>query len=371
MANEVPHFEREFCRFDREIYPRHNSGTFTSFRDVAAAAWEGYKPLLRSKALELLGSDDWRADQIGSGAILTKLIASIEIPGGPQDRNNLVEWEGRFGPSQRHHLPFLRALAGNEPKAPFERWLFDFYVGESDEATAFEAMRHKIGGAYPMLAYLFFLRDMDRFTPIAPQTFDAAFAKLGIDLTTSGRASWANYLQYNDALESVRKRLREKPGLGDARLIDAHSFCWMLVRMDVDDVQGGGRAGPVKFADSRRKSVLEMALQAEQTARYSNGQLIIVTRKNKDMSLSRAALEALIDRLIDAQQGRCALTGLPLQFRGTHSDDACLASLDRINSAGDYADGNLQVVCRFANAWKSDAPDSEFRRLLGLVREVQ
>ena len=370
MPIEIPHFEREFRRFNEDIYPRHNSGPLTSFRDGAAAAWEGYKPRLRSKALELLGSEGWRPDQIGTGAILKRLIAAIEIPGEPQDRNNLVEWEGRFGPTQRHHLPFLNALADKEQLVPLERWLFDFYVGGSDEATAFEAMRDRIGGVYPMLAYLFFLHDIDRFTPIGPQTFDAAFARLGIGLTTSGSASWTNYLQYNDALESVRKRLREKPGLDDTRLIDAHSFCWMLIRMDVG-APDGQRAGPVKFADSRRKSVLEMALQAEQTARYSNGQLIMVTKKNKNISLSRAALEAWIDRLIDAQQGRCALTGLPLQFRGIHIDEACLASLDRIDSAGDYAEDNLQVVCRFANAWKSDAPDEEFRRLLGMVRGAQ
>jgi hypothetical protein len=45
-----------------------------------------------------------------------------------------------------------------------------------------------------------------------------------------------------------------------------------------------------------------------------------------------------------------------------------LASLDRINSDGHYSDGNLQVVCRFVNQWKSNMPDGEFRRLLGMVR---
>jgi hypothetical protein len=58
-----------------------------------------------------------------------------------------------------------------------------------------------------------------------------------------------------------------------------------------------------------------------------------------------------------------------LQYRGDHTDHQLLASLDRIDSNGHYAEGNLQVVCRFVNKWKSDLANAEFIRLLSLVRQ--
>ncbi|WP_298963557.1 hypothetical protein [uncultured Roseibium sp.] len=55
-----------------------------------------------------------------------------------------------------------------------------------------------------------------------------------------------------------------------------------------------------------------------------------------------------------------------MQFDG--SDDQLRPSLDRIDSNGHYELGNLQVVARFINKWKSDSEDAEFRRSLEIVR---
>ena len=67
--------------------------------------------------------------------------------------------------------------------------------------------------------------------PIAPTTFDKAFQLLGLELITTHHCSWDNYARYNETLLSVQCALREVAGVADARLIDAHSLCWMLVRM--------------------------------------------------------------------------------------------------------------------------------------------
>jgi hypothetical protein len=45
-----------------------------------------------------------------------------------------------------------------------------------------------------------------------------------------------------------------------------------------------------------------------------------------------------------------------------------MPSLDRKDSSRGYEPGNLQIVCRFVNFWKSATPDSEFSRLLALLR---
>jgi hypothetical protein len=71
------------------------------------------------------------------------------------------------------------------------------------------------------------------------------------------------------------------------------------------------------------------------------------------------------------QEGVCAITDLPLQYEGEHDDIAMVCSLDRIDSSKHYEPGNLQVVCRFVNRWKSDSPDAEFRRLIRIVQSVE
>ncbi|MBN14465.1 MAG: hypothetical protein CMJ15_04480, partial [Pelagibacterium sp.] len=72
----------------------------------------------------------------------------------------------------------------------------------------------------------------------------------------------------------------------------------------------------------------------------------------------------------DAQEGMCNLSGLPLQWIGGDDPQMC-CSLDRIDSAGHYEVGNLQVVCQFINFWKGDSDNAEFQRLLMLVRGVE
>lgn len=83
---------------------------------------------------------------------------------------------------------------------------------------------------------------------------------------------------------------------------------------------------------------------------------------------SEEAFRGHVRVLLDAARGKCALTGVALDFSLADSD--MVPSLDRIDSDGHYEPGNLQVVARFANRWKSDYPDESFRRLLNLVRQT-
>jgi thymidine kinase len=106
------------------------------------------------------------------------------------------------------------------------------------------------------------------------------------------------------------------------------------------------------------------------TVRNANGQQETRTVKNKEMRFTESELTAYINRLIDDQDGLCALTGLRLQFIGEADNPELLCSLDRIDSAGHYEIGNLQVVCRFANRWKNSSDDEGFRRLITLVRST-
>ena len=72
--------------------------------------------------------------------------------------------------------------------------------------------------------------------------------------------------------------------------------------------------------------------------------------------------------MLELQGDRCALTGIPFHYDGPDVDKALKPSLDRIDSNGHYAPGNLQIVCQFVNFWKGSQDNSEFTRLLEIVR---
>jgi hypothetical protein len=96
---------------------------------------------------------------------------------------------------------------------------------------------------------------------------------LGIDLVTTGQCSWENYAAYNNALADVQNELRERAGVTNARLIDAHSFCWMLIQVDKEVSRrresSAGTSGGTIY-DATRIWVYEMADGIEQTVRNSS-----------------------------------------------------------------------------------------------------
>lgn len=124
----------------------------------------------------------------------------------------------------------------------------------------------------------------------------------------------------------------------------------------------------VKHFTPREQAVARMARTAEETVRGSQGPAQLTTPKRKELRMSPAELRTYIESLLADQEGLCALTGIPLEYDGSFEDPELLCSLDRIDSDGHYEAGNLQVVCRFVNRWKSADKDDEFRRLLALVR---
>jgi hypothetical protein len=119
----------------------------------------------------------------------------------------------------------------------------------------------------------------------------------------------------------------------------------------------------------REKAIISMRLSVENTVKYSNGQIVPRTFKNKELRMTADELEKLLGCLLEAQKNCCALTGIPLHFEGPGADKSLLPSVDRRDSDGHYEEGNLQVVCQFINFWKSDSDNAEFQRLLALVRE--
>jgi hypothetical protein len=201
-------FDRQFSRFDKQI--RSKSGdAFTSFKEGLPARWEGYKEELRKEALYQLDVRSWKRSDLGRGRILERVIDAIQINLPRRGiRNNLVDWPNRYGHKHLSHRALLDAKSNRTMRYEFEKWFFAFFKTSKSEEKAFEEFRELAGNRYDLVAYLFFLKDWDRFMPIAPTTFDKAFRLFGSDLVTSGRCSWANYSRYNENLVEVQRALR-------------------------------------------------------------------------------------------------------------------------------------------------------------------
>ncbi|MFG6551065.1 hypothetical protein ACGYLV_18650 [Sulfitobacter sp. M21595] len=365
-------FASAFARFQSLITSYDHP--FSRFDEGLIAAWESYKPRVRAEALTRLVADSWTEDQIGSGSIVAKVIDAIEIQATHGDvTNNMVFWQNRYGHANREHRALIEAAATGAGLHTLERLLFQLYRTYHDEGAIFEELSEAVGAKYPLMAYLFFLKDMDRFMPIQPTGFDRVFGEIGLEFRTLRQCTWDNYSQFNAILDDLRTPIANLAGLDDVRLIDAHSLLWVfstLLRMEAKGEIANGAKASERHLGAREKSIADIKYSVGRTVFNSNGQVVPTTVKNKELQMSDAELDKLIRDLLKIQEDRCAITGLPFQFRGAQTDDNMLPSLDRIDSNGHYARDNLQIVCRFINFWKQASDDTEFRRLVELVRDV-
>jgi hypothetical protein len=228
-------------------------------------------------------------------------------------------------PMAKHVVPFPVIPIVPSPVAPMGIPLSPGDVSSVapmvNEGVTFDRMGELTGAKYPLLAYLYFLQDMDRFMPVQPTTFDRAFRGLGIELVTLRNCSWENYQRFNAALGEVRTALASIDGLSNVRLIDAHSFCWLLERLDDDGDRGAnaGRKDAGRIVGGREKSIIAMRFSVENTVKNCYGQIIQRTVKNKELRMTSAELEKLLAFLLDLQGNRCALTGIPFHFHAPAS----------------------------------------------------
>ena len=220
---------------------------------------------------------------------------------------------------------------------------------------------------------------------ISPDTaFDPVKGHYPIYVFHKPTAAWSNQNKKGQLLNwrALHPKAREflfTEGTINELSIDYAAYATALI--DGDDLgpwhktpdwkQRAASAGkePATIFSARQRAAVRMAAMAKSTTAAARGQQVLTTVKNKDLRFGdQRAFERFLMALIEAQEGRCAITDLPLQFDGEFTDQELLCSLDRIDSDRDYEDGNLQVVCRFVNRWKGADKDSEFRRLLDLIR---
>jgi hypothetical protein len=79
----------------------------------------------------------------------------------------------------------------------------------------------------------------------------------------------------------------------------------------------------------------------------------------------KIAIEDAWDLFV-AQNGKCALTGVPIEF-GEGFNDPFTASLDRKDSTIGYTLVNVQWVHKTVNKMKQNLSEEEFIRFCGLI----
>jgi len=168
---------------------------------------ENYKYEIIEDAKNQLLLKTWKENDIGSGIILKNIKNAINVKS-----NNLIDW--------RKKDDFKKLKANRES----EKFLYEFFKSKIKDETAFDNFV-EIGFSYQLIAYLFFIKNHQKYMPISQEKFDEIFSSINIDFKTSHNCSWENYLEYNDIIKLFRKQLSQR--YKSASLLDAHSFLWI------------------------------------------------------------------------------------------------------------------------------------------------
>ena len=177
---------------------------------------EGYKSNIAEKAREELHYKDWKESWVGTGEIARMASNAISKANNLVNINQQINFKNRLNPA---HASF-------RPDA--ERAIFEIYRG-TNEQNAFEMAVKAFGAKYDTIAFLFFLKDSERFLPISSGNFDKSFRLLGIDFSTSHKCTWSNYCDFIAIIRDIQSLMNDLlPLKAHARLIDAHSFVWIL-----------------------------------------------------------------------------------------------------------------------------------------------
>lgn len=192
--------------------------TFKAFKSSAFVDKdENYKYAVYDQAKESLEQQWWKQSDIGTGKIQAKVKDAIKTKLVYQyqwHNNNLVDWRKRDDFAK---LPASKSL---------ETTLFNFYKNKTKDSEVFEEFL-SLKLSYQIIAYLFFIKDRNRYLPITQERFDEIFELIGIaEFKTSYNASWDNYTQFIDIIKQVRDFLKTKDQ--DTTLLDAHSFLYIL-----------------------------------------------------------------------------------------------------------------------------------------------
>lgn len=210
----------QLSRFTSFIQLMDGHAGFISFRDSTGflGREEDYKSRIAEEARKEIKFNSWNESWIGTGKIADCARGAINKSGNLVNKNQQIDFKNRLDPNNAKF------------RSEAEKALYDIYRNpHCDEATAFANAVEVFGAKYDTIAFLFFIKDDSRFLPISTGHFDKGFAALEIDYTTSFKCGWENYQGFIGIIKEIRSVMEDMlPMQGTPRLIDAHSFVWVI-----------------------------------------------------------------------------------------------------------------------------------------------
>ena len=191
-----------------------------SFRDRTGflGREEDDKARIAEEARRELKCHCWNESWIGTGKIAECACGAMNKAFNLVNKNQQIDFKNRLDPNNAKY------------RNDAEQVLYDIYRNPvCSEAVAFKNAIEVFGAKYDTIAFLFFIKDDTRFLPISTGHFDKGFAYLAIDYRTSFRCSWENYQGFIKIIREIRNVMEDMlPMQGVPRLIDAHSFVWVI-----------------------------------------------------------------------------------------------------------------------------------------------
>lgn len=199
-----------------KIFPDQKIYDFKSGIDFHAGfilMEEGYKNAAFQKQAKYLHLSTWDDKAIEVGIVAKEILALVY----DDELDNLIDW--------RDKDKFKTLLEDESKKTLLGDCFRGIFCGDSD-MVSFQHAQNCIGNKFPIISYLFFIKNPERYLPVRPDTFSDRFQSVGISGWTKS-CSWENYQDFITTIEEVQIFLMEYFHDESLSLLEAHSFVWM------------------------------------------------------------------------------------------------------------------------------------------------
>lgn len=205
-------------------FPNQTTYNFESGIDFHAGfiqMEEGYKNAAAWKQKQYLHLLSWDDKAIESGIVAKEIIALIY----DDELDNLIDWRDKDN--------FKTLLEDESKRILLGDCLRRIFCGNSD-VKSFQHAQNCIGSKFPVISYLFFIKNSEKYLPVRPDAFLARFKSVGINGWERG-CSWDNYTSFILAIKDVQSFLMDYYHDESISLLDAHSFVWMEWMVNISE----------------------------------------------------------------------------------------------------------------------------------------
>lgn len=208
-----------FCAYVQYCDHAGHSGISFVDENTFLGKEENYKSQAAARAQEDLDIAQWKEDWIGNNReIRFRSIKALNRIGNLVDPHQKTRFRNRLDPNRKEY------------RNDAEQALYDIFKsrGKQEEEAAFAQAVSIFGGYYDTIAGLFFIKNRIEYLPVRTTFFEESLALIGIDYPLSRRCNWENYNGFISIVEIIRNIMQEVISDVNIRLIDAHSFLWII-----------------------------------------------------------------------------------------------------------------------------------------------